>query len=161
LQANYREALTGVEVIASGFSSSVGLMRKPSHQRMRKALVLARALRLGALATQDTRRMSYGEFRQILLARALVHGPKVLLCDEPFDGLDASARAGYVRTLAEIARGGTSLVVVTHHPNDLPRCITHVAELKGGRIVFQGTVAQYFTSKQGRRKASGPAGQQV
>jgi molybdate transport system ATP-binding protein len=147
LQANYREALTGAEVIASGFFSSVGLMRRPSRQQMQKAWALASRLRLRVVATKDTRRMSYGEFRQILLARALVHRPEMLLCDEPFDGLDGSARAAYARTLERAAEGGTTLVVVTHHPDDLPPCITHAAELKDGRLVFQGTMDEYLNWK--------------
>jgi molybdate transport system ATP-binding protein len=155
LQANYREALTGAEVIASGFFSSVGLMRRPTREQMRKALALSNELHLRALAARDTRRMSYGEFRQILLARALVHGPEMLLCDEPFDGLDAAARADYARTLERAARGGTVLVVVTHHVPDLPQCTTHIAELEDGRIVFQGTMAEHLTWKQKRRREPG------
>jgi iron complex transport system ATP-binding protein len=128
---------------------------------MRTAVALSNELHLRALAARDTRRMSYGEFRQILLARALVHQPEMLLCDEPFDGLDASARADYMRTLEWAARGGTVLVVVTHHAHDLPPCTTHIAELKDGRIVFQGTVDEYLPWKQERLKACRPAGRQM
>jgi len=64
--------------------------------------------------------MSYGEFRQILIARALVRNPELLLCDEPFDGLDAPARREISRTLEAAARRGATLVVVTHHAGDLP-----------------------------------------
>jgi ABC-type molybdenum transport system ATPase subunit/photorepair protein PhrA len=93
--------------------------------------------------------MSYGEFRRVLLARTLVHGPELLICDEPFDGLDANARDWLSRTLSDVARRGTSMVMVTHHRNDLPVCITHVAELKSGAILFRGTIAEFA-----RRSAS-------
>ena len=143
LQSNYREALTGVQVIASGFFSSIGLMQKPSRQQMRKAMALADALGLLDLAAKSILQMSYGEFRRILLARALVHDPDLLICDEPFDGLDVRARNRIARTLEAVAREGTSLVLVTHHANDLPSCITHVAELRSGRLGFQGTLARH------------------
>jgi ABC-type molybdenum transport system ATPase subunit/photorepair protein PhrA len=69
--------------------------------------------------------MSYGEFRKVLLLRALVHDPELLLCDEPFDGLDAGSRLEFRDTLEAVARRGTQLVIVTHHVNELPACITN------------------------------------
>jgi molybdate transport system ATP-binding protein len=141
LQSNYRERLTGAQVIASGFFSSIGLVRRVSRARQRKVEALVEQLGLRDLALKNTLEMSYGEFRRILLARALVHGPELLICDEPFDGLDAKARGGLRCTLEDIARQGTSLVMVTHHTQDLPACVTHTAELNAGRIVFQGSLA--------------------
>jgi len=143
LQARYREPITGAEAIASGFFSSVGLRQKVTPRQQRKVSELVDAFRLHALAGSGILQMSYGELRKILLARALVHDPELLLCDEPFDGLDAEARADMGRTLEKVARRGTSLVVVTHHLNELPVCTAHVIEMKAGRIVFQGAVADF------------------
>ena len=137
-QANYREPLTGAEVIASGFFSSVGLMgRIKPVQRVRvRGLMLQ--LGIESLAQRDARKLSYGEFRKLLLARALVHYPEVLICDEPFDGLDAPSRASMKRFLERVAGNGTNLIVVTHHSDDLPECMTHVLRLEAGSIVAQG-----------------------
>ncbi len=143
LQSNYREPLTGEEVIASGFFSSVGLARRVSRAQRQRIEALIDELDLYGLSTRSVLQMSYGEFRRILLARALVHGPELLICDEPFDGLDAEARTMLARALAEVAQRGTSLVMVTHHQHDLPACTTHVAELNSGAIVFQGTFAEF------------------
>ncbi len=143
LQSNYREPLTGVQVIASGFFSSIGLMQKPNRQQMRLAAALARRLDLADLAEKSIMEMSYGEFRRILLARALVQEPDLLICDEPFDGLDVNARNRMAGILDDIAGRGTSLVLVTHHANDLPPCVTHVAELRSGRMDFQGTMERH------------------
>lgn len=142
-QATYREAMTGAEVIASGFFSSVGLMRKPGLRMRRQVDLLVDQLGLHSLAAKSALRMSYGEFRRVLLARALVHRPELLILDEPFDGLEPRARMEMAAVLQKIARGGVSLIVVTHHASDLPDCITHVAELEAGRIVFQGPVGGY------------------
>ena len=84
--------------------------------------------------------MSYGEVRRILLARALVHRPDLLICDEPFDGLDAAGRRQIAAVLEAAAASGTTLVLVTHHAGDLPACLTHVIELNAGRVVCQGGV---------------------
>ena len=149
LQSNYREPLTGAEVIASGFFSSVGLMHKPSRAQMRRVASLVAELRMTELARKDTRQMSYGEFRRVLLARALVQGPELLICDEPFDGLDAAARAGFTGALDRAAARGATLVVVTHHLDDLPACIRHAAELKDGRIIFQGAKEDCFARNGG------------
>ena len=147
LHAQYGAAITGEEAIASGFFSSVGLPRQKIPARQwRKVSELVDAFRLHALAGKGIQQMSYGEFRKILIARALVREPELLLCDEPFDGLDAAARAGMRSTLQAVARNGTSLVVVTHHPNELPSCTTHVAELRAGRIVFQGPVGGFSSA---------------
>jgi ABC-type molybdenum transport system ATPase subunit/photorepair protein PhrA len=102
-------------------------------------------LRLEHLAARNTLEMSYGEFRRILLARALVHRPELLLFDEPFDGLDSSARREMAAALAEVAQGGTGLIVVSHHPADLPPCTTHVVELEQGRIAFRGRLPDYLS----------------
>ena len=138
LQASYREPLSGAEVIASGFFSSFGLMQRPSAAQLAQARALAKRLGFAALAARNTMQMSYGEFRKILLARALVHQPEALVLDEPFDGLDASSKAKLAETLERIARQGTSLLVVTHHESDLPCCITHLAHMDRGCIVAQG-----------------------
>ncbi len=143
LQSNYRDEVSGLEAIASGFYSSIGLMQKPGRSQLRRASELARALGLGTLLGKSVLRMSYGEFRRILLARALVQRPELLICDEPFDGLDVDGRRRMAATLQVVANSGTNLVLVTHHADDLPGCLTHVLELRSGKIMFQGGVAEH------------------
>src|SRR5204863_3745724 len=105
-----------------------------------RAAALAEDLGFGALAGRSTLEMSYGEFRKILLARALVHEPDLLILDEPFDGLDVPARLAMARMLKKVVARGASLMLVTHHADDLPACMTHQLRLEGGRIVAQGPV---------------------
>ena len=143
LQSLYREPLTAAQVIGSGFFSSVGLRQKLSLTQRRRVAEIVDGLGLQDLADQNALSLSYGEFRKILIARALVHRPELLICDEPFDGLDTASRAAIGRTLLQVAAQGTGLVVVTHHPADLPSCTTHLAALDSGRVIFQGPVAQY------------------
>jgi ABC-type molybdenum transport system ATPase subunit/photorepair protein PhrA len=125
-------------VAASGFFSSVGLLDRPARAQRAGVRRLFAAFGLDALARKNALRMSYGEFRQVLLLRALVNDPRVLICDEPFDGLDAQAKAQFARALESAARNGTRLIVTTHHPGDLPRCMTHGLLLDRGRVICQG-----------------------
>jgi ABC-type molybdenum transport system ATPase subunit/photorepair protein PhrA len=61
-----------------------------------------------------------------------------VICDEPFDGLDERAKRDFSATLNQVARNGTRLVIVTHHLDDLPSCVTHGLFLEKGEIVCQG-----------------------
>lgn len=152
LQANYRESITGADVIASGFFSSIGLMQTVSRAQRRRVTELVELLQLGELAARNALQMSYGEVRRLLLARALVHEPELLVCDEPFDGLDAGARSRMAATLEQVARGGTNLLMVTHHAADLPACTTHVAELRTGAMTFRGCATDYFRTTKSAHK---------
>ncbi len=145
LQSNYRDDVTGLEAIASGFTSSIGVMLRPTRGQFAEAARLAGRLGLRKLARKSVLAMSYGELRRILIARALVHRPDLLICDEPFDGLDAAGRAQTSALLEAVAASGTTLVLVTHHAEDLPACLTHVIELNAGRVVYQGEVERRAT----------------
>ena len=138
LQAAYQADVTGANVIGSGFHSSIGRTRKLNARQRRRVSQVARWLGLETLLATTASRVSYGEFRKLLLARALVHVPELLICDEPFDGLDATSRRSMAAALERVAGNGTSLLVVTHHANDLPACTTHVARMAAGCIAFQG-----------------------
>ncbi|MBI3875718.1 MAG: ATP-binding cassette domain-containing protein [Verrucomicrobia bacterium] len=138
-QAIYRDDVTGEQAIASGFFGSVGLLRrKPTTRHWRVVHSLVERFALGNFAQQNVQRMSYGQLRRILLARALVHAPAVLLLDEPFDGLDLASKHALQAALDDVSRNGTRLFVVTHHLEDLPRCITHAAVLDAGRVTHHG-----------------------
>jgi ABC-type molybdenum transport system ATPase subunit/photorepair protein PhrA len=142
LQANYRENLTGAEVIASGFFSSIGLIDRVNRRQKQKIRELVRYFHIEQLAAKSILRMSYGEFRKTLLARALVHDPSVVILDEPFDGLDLATRREFGRTLERLVERGSNLLVVTHHLDDLPKSITHAMVLDGGHIRFQGRISE-------------------
>jgi iron complex transport system ATP-binding protein len=93
--------------------------------------------------------LSEGERQQVLLARALMGRPGLLLRDEPAAGLDLGARERLVTRLAALA-GDESippLVLVTHHLDEIPSGITHVALLRRGKMVASGPVDDVLTSE--------------
>ena len=138
LQTHYREQLTAEQVVVSGFFSSVGLMDKPTPAQLRRARALLREFGLAHLRAKSMLTLSFGELRKVLTLRALVHDPELLIFDEPFDGLDAASRKDFARALERIAARGTQLLVVTHHLDDLPRCISHGLFLQRGKILTSG-----------------------
>ncbi len=93
--------------------------------------------------------LSEGERQQVLLARALMGRPELLLMDEPAAGLDLGARERLVRRLARLAGDPTvpPMILVTHHVEEIPPGITHTALLKGGAMVASGPVDEVLTSQ--------------
>jgi iron complex transport system ATP-binding protein len=91
--------------------------------------------------------LSEGERQQVLLARALMARPELLLLDEPAAGLDLGARERFLARLAGLAGDPATppLLLVTHHIEELPSGITHAALLRGGRLVAAGPVASALT----------------
>jgi iron complex transport system ATP-binding protein len=148
VHGNSNGTITGADAVVSGFFASQGVF---AHQHvtaaMRRqageALERAGAAHLAG-ATLDT--MSTGEARRVLIARALVHDPAVLVLDEPTRGLDLVARHAFLERVRAIARQGTTLVLVTHHVEEIIPEIDRVVLLKQGRIAADGTKAAVLTS---------------
>ncbi len=135
VQARFRDEIAVEAAIGSGFEGMLGApgpLSPAQHERVGRLMELCQ---LQNLAGRTFGRLSYGQTRRVLLARALVHAPRVLLLDEALDGLDAQSREEMSFALETLARQGTSLVVVSHHEEDWPSFLTHVLELRDGRIV--------------------------
>ncbi|MEO6828887.1 MAG: ABC transporter ATP-binding protein, partial [Acidobacteriaceae bacterium] len=90
--------------------------------------------------------MSAGETRRILIGRALVHRPQILLLDEPSNTLDLAAQWELRHTLRRLAQHGTGLVLVTHHLPDIIPEIGRVVMMRDGRIAADGPKAELLTA---------------
>jgi molybdate transport system ATP-binding protein len=133
LQVTYLKRLSGFDVVASGFFDSVGLYRRPNTRQRETAEGWIDYLGIGALANRPFDRLSYGERRLLLIARALVKSPEVLILDEPSQGLDPANRRRVLQVVEQVgAETDTDLLFVTHHREEVPACVTHVLELPGG-----------------------------
>lgn len=100
--------------------------------------------RLGAGAYSDTpcRSLSTGMKRRVVLARALVHDPPVLLLDEPTDGLDVSGRREILELVRTLAKEGRSVLVSSHIMGEVEQLCDQIAVVAAGRSVAEGSVAQ-------------------
>jgi iron complex transport system ATP-binding protein len=92
--------------------------------------------------------ISEGERQQVLLARALMGEPELVMLDEPFAGLDLGARERLLGHLAGLASdpGGPAVVLVTHHCEEIPPGFTHGALVRGGRMMAAGPLVDVITS---------------
>jgi iron complex transport system ATP-binding protein len=127
------------DVVLCGFFASQVLFEQTVTPAMRTAA--SRALeRMGVahLAHRRLPTLSTGEARRVLIARALVHEPAALLLDEPTTGLDFVAQRTLLETLRALARGGTTLILVTHHLEEILPEIDHVIVLRQGRVAASG-----------------------
>lgn len=89
--------------------------------------------------------LSTGEARRVLIARALVHRPRALLLDEPCAGLDMASRRRFLENLRGLARHGTTLLLVTHHVEEILPEIQQVVLLRDGSLLKQGSKAEVLT----------------
>ena len=137
LQAAYRYPTTVRACIASGFTSSVGATRRPTTEEARRVEELLEELELTPLAERPLSTLSYGQARRALLGRLLANRPRVLLLDEPWEGLDAPMADLLNRTLTRVARDGTQLVCASHLATHRSH-FTHELALAEGRVVHAG-----------------------
>jgi len=151
LHLYYPGHLSCLDVVCSGFFDSVGLYRSPSPAQREAAREWLG--RLGGLKWADLPfgAVSQGGQRVVLLARALVKRPLLLLLDEPCQGLDAANRERLLAVIDALeGRPGNGMIYVTHDPDELPRSITHVMRLDRGRVVSQGALRPLDTTRRSR-----------
>ncbi len=135
LHAYYPKSATPFEAIASGFSDALHGHGVLSARQAETVAAYLRALGLEPLRDAPLWRLSAGEVRLALVARALVKAPPLLILDEPCQGLDESYQRR-IRTLLEGActHPGQTMIYVTHYPAEIPDCVTRVLRLEGGRV---------------------------
>lgn len=148
LQHEYAQAATGLEVVLSGFRSSIGIWPHQTftEAEQRRAAELLSQLGVTDLADRPYGAMSTGQQRRVLLGRALVHDPGTLILDEPTSGLDLPSSFQYLDVMRGLMRKGTTLLLATHHLHEIPAEIDRVVLLKKGRIFADGTRASVLTS---------------
>jgi iron complex transport system ATP-binding protein len=144
LQAAYVGRVPAADVVLSGFFGSVGIGRSQvaTGAQHRRAAALMAQLGLADLAARPYGQLSEGQRRRLLLARALVHGPEVLVLDEPTNGLDLKAKHQLLAILRELARAGTTRLLVTHQIEAILPEISRCVLLREGTVVGDGPAAQ-------------------
>ncbi len=139
--------VAGLDAVVSGFFASQGVF---AHQvvteaRRRDARASLARVAAASLADKWLTEMSAGEKRRVLIARALVRQPAALLLDEPTTGLDLVARHRFMETVRGLARQGTTILLVTHHIEEIIPEMRRVIVLDAGRIVLDGRPEEVLT----------------
>lgn len=139
----------GIDAVVAGFFSASTLwpnlhvtpeMRARAHEALER-------MQAGHLERKLVGQMSAGEQRRIMIARALVHQPEMLLLDEPSNALDIAAQRELREALRLIARQGTGIIMVTHHLADILPEIDRVIMMRDGRIAADGTKDELIDPK--------------
>ena len=118
-----------LHVVISGFYDSQGLYQKPTDSQVRQAKAWMQSFGLSALVNTEFDTLSFGQQRIILLARAMVKQPKMLILDEPTLGLDAVHTQQLLDAIDHVAQAGhTQLIFVSHSVGEYPRCINQCLE---------------------------------
>lgn len=126
----YLKNLPSIEIVASGLHDSIGLYKRPCPKQMEVCKEWMWVFGIEELAERTFLTLSSGEQRLVLLARAFVKDPELLILDEPLHGLDTQRRE-QVRGIIDrfCIRPEKTLIMVTHYPEELPSCITHHKKL--------------------------------
>ncbi len=143
VNGNSAGRIRGEDAVVSGLFATLGLIGSlpvTPDMRRRASEVLA-SLEAEHLGAKWLNEMSAGEARRVLIARALISEPRALVLDEPTAGLDLVARHRFLELLRRIARRGTTLVLVTHHVEEIIPEIARVVLLQGGHVAAEGPKA--------------------
>lgn len=119
-----------IDVVASGLFDSVGLYTNYSESQRQLLLAWLDSLEILPLKEQRFDRLSFGEQRMVLLARAMVKSPRILILDEPCIGLDNEQKSKLLGAVDQIAaHGQTRILFVSHRSEEVPACINQFMDL--------------------------------
>lgn len=148
LQTRYDAHVLGRDVVMSGLFGAIGMhghfeVEDWHHQRVDELL---EQFDLKHLQERRYWHLSTGQQRRFLLARALVHRPQILVLDEPTNGLDLKAAYTLLTDLRKLAQSGTTLLLVTHHIQEIVPEIERVVMLRAGSVYADGNKADLLNS---------------
>jgi iron complex transport system ATP-binding protein len=149
LQASIPPAEPALETVVSGRYAQLDLWAHPTRAETAEARRMLRFVGGARLAGREWLFLSQGERQRILIARALMARPRLLILDEPCAGLDPVAREEFLWFLESLARrrAGPALVLVTHHAEEIMPSFTHALLLRDGRVFASGPKAGVVTSR--------------
>ena len=138
-----------LETIISGKYAMIDLWHPPTPADRRAARAILKRIECLPLADRPWQHLSQGERQRILIGRALMAKPKLLILDEPCAGLDPVAREHFLQFLNRLARQpkAPALVLVTHHVEEIMPAFTHALLLKEGKVCANGPLKKTLTSK--------------
>ncbi|MBI4625222.1 MAG: ABC transporter ATP-binding protein [Verrucomicrobia bacterium] len=147
-----------LDTVVSGKFAQLDLWHRVTRVDRAAARRLLRSAGLAALADRAWAFLSQGERQRVLIARALMARPRLLILDEPCAGLDPVAREKFLRFVDQLARRtvgqvsdlthpAPALVLVTHHVEEITPGFTHALLLRAGRVVVAGPRGEVLTSK--------------
>ncbi len=139
-----------LDIVISGKFASFGIYEKVEKEDVEYATTILKQLKIDHFKDCPFFQLSQGEKQKVLIARALMAKPGLLILDEPCNGLDVLARENLLQTIQHMGENpeGPSIVYVTHHIEEIVPTISKVILLKKGQVLAQGNRDDILTSQQ-------------
>lgn len=138
---------SALDIVLSGVTGTLSREFEVSNTDIRHAMELLRDLRLGEKMDQPFCLMSKGERQCVLIARALISKPEILILDEPGTGLDIYAREYVLRTVEDLAENtDMTIIYVTHYAEEILPSFDKTLLMRNGRAYAMGATEELFTS---------------
>jgi iron complex transport system ATP-binding protein len=136
----------GLDTVISGRYAMIDFWGRKSASDQRRARRILREIECESLADRPWLFLSQGERQRILIGRALMARPALLILDEPCAGLDPAAREHFLGFLERLGRSkrAPTMVLVTHHVEEIMPVFTHVLMLKNGRVLVSGRIKKWM-----------------
>lgn len=148
LQEKFYRNDSAFEIVLSGAYASIGLYETPTEENRQRAILLLKELGCFEYADRFYETLSQGERQRVLIARALMSNPEILILDEPTNGLDFIAREQLLEAIGKIGENkeGPTLLFVTHHADEVLPIFQHSLLLKKGRVFASGVTSEMISS---------------
>lgn len=149
IQQQFRSFETVLQIILSGKFASIGLYEQVEEADVEQAISLMKLLHCEDLKDSTYDVLSQGERQRVLIARALMASPALLILDEPCTGLDIIAREQLLQFIEKVANepDGPTLIYVTHHVEEILPCFTHTLLMREGEVFAQGKTKELLTEE--------------
>lgn len=139
---------SAMDIVLSGVSGTLSLSKDITDEDVKRAKLLLKKLRLGNKMAQPFALMSKGERQCVLIARALISNPEILILDEPGTGLDIYAREYVLQAIADLAETtDMTIIYVTHYVEEILPMFDKTILMKDGYIVEQGKTSEMFDNE--------------
>ncbi|MGP4076182.1 ABC transporter ATP-binding protein [Halobacillus sp. K22] len=150
IQQKIHQGDNAFEVVLSGAFASIGLYETPTDSMRQMAISLLEDLGCIDYANRNYETLSTGEKQRVLIARALMAGPSLLILDEPTSGLDFIAREKLLESIEEITKkpNAPTMIYVTHHVEEILPVFHKTLLLKEGEVFNAGETTKMITSQQ-------------
>ena len=150
LQEKFHSGDNAFEVVLSGAFASIGLYETPTDEMRKKAISLLEDLGCIDYPNRNYETLSQGEKQRVLIARALMANPSLLILDEPTNGLDFIAREQLLDSIDRIARNqnAPTIIYVTHHVEEILPIFDKTLLLKEGQVFASGDTKEMLSSEQ-------------
>ena len=139
---------SALNIVLSGLFGTLGIQFPITNAQVRQAKALLKEMRMGDKINTPFDFMSKGEQQNVLIARALMAEPEILVLDEPGTGLDVYAREHMLQTVQELAeKRQVTVIYVTHYPEEIQPFLQKTLLMQDGKVFAQGNTEDIMTSE--------------